>query len=79
MVKENKAQGGGLVPVTVGEDHVPERGNNTTAVGDMRYGQLRPFTFLCCSLRLSHPVTYRPLNLKGTQIVRSVLFGSEID
>ena len=24
MVKEKSAQGGGLVPLTVGEDHVPE-------------------------------------------------------
>ena len=31
MVNEKSLQGGGLVPVTVGEDHVPERvkGRNT--------------------------------------------------
>jgi len=26
MVREKEAQGGGLVPLTGGEDHVPERG-----------------------------------------------------
>ena len=34
LVRENRVQGGGLVPVTVGDDHSPERGGRSSDQAD---------------------------------------------
>ena len=64
MVRENSLQGGGLVPVTIGEYHVPKRG---TVVD--KYIQLRPFTFFLCGLPHKKALNYLcpgPLDLQLT-------------